>query len=151
MRAVYRLLAIMVLPLLHACGVSKDAKHELVGWYDQTNRGFAIERREDQGARVLIPDVLALQTSSQFISGHATWKYIDGPMIESTNPLVSKAFWFVIDKSKAYEDCRAFLSTDKDLWAKWCVSNNVPTNLTEIKEFVDSSRIAKEGGIELTH
>ncbi len=140
-------LAVLVLALALGCGRLKKNEYKLVRWPDGENDRYAIEIPRSKGSDVVIPDVRALQTANQFVSGKAYWKHLDGFYSTPSGLLTTNEFWFVLDKRKAYPKCYATISTNKESWIAWCISHSVPTNIVEIKEFVRSRSPSGGGGV----
>ena len=139
------ILATVCLAAPLGCGSLAREEYKLIRWPDGTNDRYAIEIPRQKGSDVVIPDVRALQTSSQFVSGNAYWKYIDGFYSTPSGSLTTNEFWFVLDKRKPYPGCYATISTNKQSWVAWCLSHNVATNIVDIGGFV-SSRTSPGGG-----
>jgi hypothetical protein len=133
----------LIIPL--GCGSSAKEEYKLVRWPDGTNDRYAIEISRQKGSDVVIPDVRALQTNNQFVSGNAYWKYIDGFYMTPNGAFTTNEFWFVLDKHKTYPKCYVIISTNKPSWIAWCLFHNVPTNIVEIAGFV-TLRTSPEGG-----
>jgi hypothetical protein len=137
--------ATVCLAIPQGCGRLANQEWKLVRWPDKANDRYAIEITRAEGSDVVIPDVRALQANSQFVSGKAYWKYINGFYKTSSGSFYTNEFWFVLDKHKPYPKCYATISTNKGSWVMWCHSHNAPTNIVEIGEFI-TSRSSPEGG-----
>lgn len=140
---------IMAIPLLWVpLGCSDLTKHQykLVRWPDGSNDRYAIEIARQSGSDVVIPDVRGLQTTGQFVSGNAYWRYINGFYGGSDGSLLTNEFWFVLDKHKSYPKCYANTSAKKESWIAWCASHNVSTNIVDISAFVTSRTVSGGGG-----
>ncbi|NGO39657.1 hypothetical protein G4L39_09655 [Limisphaera ngatamarikiensis] len=126
--------------------LGKD-KYNLVNWPDGEHDRYAIEVVRPRISYVVIPDVKALQTANHFIVGKAHWKYLDGFFTNSSGVPITNEVWFVLDKRKRYPKCYAFLSIEKGSWIAYCISNNVPTNIVEVEEFISSRSSLRGGGV----
>jgi hypothetical protein len=142
--AILLILTSLLLPFLQGCDILKSREYTLEKWNDGTNEYYAIENPQARESFVVIPDVRAIQKNDRFISGNAYWNYIGGTHSSSGIVPFTNEFWFVLDKSKTFPKCYVFISRTNEQWIHWCMSHDVPTNLMEIKEFVDS--ISPEGG-----
>ena len=143
---VFVVTAILFLWVHLGCGNFTKEGYRLIRWPDGTNDLYAIEIARHKGSDVVIPDVRALQTTEQFVSGNAYWKYIDGFYRTSNGLLITNEFWFVLDKHKPYPKCYAAISTNKESWIAWCACHNVPTSIVDTKEFVTSRSVSGGGG-----
>ena len=56
----------LAIPL--GCGSLTKEQYKLIRWPDGTNDRYAIEIPRQKGSDVVIPDVRALQTNSQFVA-----------------------------------------------------------------------------------
>jgi hypothetical protein len=138
--------ATVCLAALLGCHIWEKEDYKLIRWGDGTNDCYAIEiSHEKKGSDVVIPDVWAFQTNSQFISGNAYWKHVNGFYSTPDGSLNTNEFWFVLDKRKPYPKCYATVSTNKQSWVSWCLSHNAPTNIVDITEFI-SVRTSRGGG-----
>ena len=140
-------LAVLVLGFAAGCGSLRNEEFKLVRWPDGENDRYAIEIPRAKGSVVVIPDVRALQTATQFVSGNAYWKYMDGFYSTPDGSVMTNEFWFVLDKGKPFPKCYAIVSTNKESWIAWCISHNAPTNIMEIKAFVGSRSPSGGGGV----
>jgi hypothetical protein len=131
--------------LLVGCVGSSEKEYKLIRWPDGANDRYGIEVARQKGSDVVIPDVRSLQTTEQFVSGNAYWRYIDGFYSTAKGAPITNEFWFVLDKNKTYPKCLV-ISTNKESWIAWCASHNAPTNLVAVKEFVISRSSPKGGG-----
>ena len=132
---VFAAVAVLLSAFALGCG---NKEYQLVRWPDGENDRHAIEIRGNRGSVVVIPDVRVLQTANQFLSGNAYWNYKDVSYSTPNGSLMTNEFRFVLDKRAPYPKCYAMISTNKELWIAWCISHKAPTNIVEIKEFVDS-------------
>ena len=121
--------------LLLTQGGGKFSERELVleRWVSETNQGYALEMRGPEGSDVLIPDVRTLAADKRFVTGAAYWRYLDG-FYEASD---TNKFWFVVDKQKLYPATTIVATTNLHDWISWCSSNNAPTNLQSVPEFID--------------
>jgi len=138
--------AVLFLWIPLGCGNLPKKEYKLIRWPDGTNDRYAIEVARHKGSDVVIPDVRTLQTTEQFVSGNAYWKYIDGFYSTTKGAPITNEFWFVLDKRKSYPNCYATISTNRESWIAWCASHNAPTNIVDIKEFVASRSGSRGGG-----
>ena len=127
------------------CGA---AKHELVRWPDGTNDCYAIEADHGSAQLVVIPDVQLIQKNARFITGKASWKYINGYYPQADGSPDTNEFWFVVDKRR-FLMRDTVISLDYAIWSSWCLENGAPTNLQDVFTFRKSIPSQGGGGPEL--
>ncbi|MCF7669661.1 MAG: hypothetical protein K9N48_07790 [Verrucomicrobia bacterium] len=137
---------IMFMCVLMGCGDVSKEEYRLVSWPEGTNDNYAIEISHNNVSDVAIPDVQRLLISSQYVIGCAYWKYINGYYKMPYGLVNTNEFWFVLDKSKRYPKCYTYISTNKESWLIWCVSNNVPTNTINIDKYIKLNTSPSGGG-----